>query len=308
MYRRVLITGANGMLGQELVRQMGRIPTYDILATSRQNAPLFDGGSCGYLPMDIGDMKAVSAAFQDFSPDTVINCAAMTEVDACETDRDICWQINAEAVENLGRLCHKTGTHLIQVSTDFIFDGLTGPYKEQDRPNPLSYYGRSKLAGENGARQAGPDQWAIARTVLVFGTGENLSRSNFVLWVVDALSKGETIRVVTDQFRSPTYAPDLANGIERLVRFKKNGIYHISGRETLSVYDIAIQTADVFGLDKSLIKRTDSMQFKQRALRPPRTGFLILKAETELGYKPHSLKDALADLSRRLKLQTSDRL
>jgi len=167
MYRRVLITGANGMLGQELVRQMSRMPTYDILATSRQNAPLFEGGSCGYLPMDISDSKMVSAAFQDFSPDTVINCAAMTQVDACETERDLCWQINAEAVENLGRLCQKTGTHLIQVSTDFIFDGLTGPYKEQDRPNPLSYYGRSKLAGENGARQAGPDQWAIARTVFM---------------------------------------------------------------------------------------------------------------------------------------------
>jgi len=114
--------------------------------------------------------------------------------------------------------------------------------------------------------------------------------------------------VVTDQFRSPTYAPDLANGIERLVRFRKKGIYHISGRETLSVYDIAVLTAEVFGLDKSLIKRTDSTQFKQPALRPPRTGFLILKAETELGYKPHSLIDSLTDLSRRLKLQTSDRL
>ncbi len=308
MYRRVLITGANGLLGQELVRLMGQIPTYDILATSRQNAPLFLGGSCGYLPMDISDFKTVSAAFQDFSPDTVINCAAMTQVDACETERDRCWQINAKAVENIGRLCQTTGAHLIQVSTDFIFDGLTGPYTEQDRPNPLSYYGRSKLAGENGARQAGPDQWAVARTVLVFGTGENLSRSNFVLWVIDALSKGETIHVVTDQYRSPTYAPDLANGIERLVRFRKNGIYHISGRETISVYEFAVLTAEVFGLDQSLIKRTDSMQFKQPALRPPRTGFLILKAETELGYKPHSVQDALKDLSRRLKLQTSERL
>lgn len=307
MYRRVLITGANGLLGQELVRLMSRTPSYDILATSRQSAPLFEGGSCGYLSLDIRDDKAVSATFQDFSPDVVINCAAMTQVDACETDRDACWQVNVNAVENLAHACNRAGAYLVQVSTDFIFDGLSGPYKEKDRPNPLSYYGRSKLAGENSARKAGLDQWAIARTVLVFGAGEHLTRSNFVLWVIDSLSRGESISVVTDQFRSPTYAPDLADGIERLIRFRKSGVYHLSGRETLSVYDIAITTADVFGLNKNLIKRTDGSRFTQTALRPPRTGFLILKAETELGYKPRTFKDALADLSRRLELLASSR-
>jgi dTDP-4-dehydrorhamnose reductase len=305
MYRRVLITGGNGLLGQALIAQMSPSTEYDVLATGRQKAPLFSGGSCGYVSMDICNFGEVASVFQDFAPDVVINCAAMTQVDACEIERELCWQVNAEAVENLAKQCQKSGSHLIHVSTDFIFDGLSGPYREDARPNPLSYYGRSKLAGENGVRQAGLEQWSIARTVLVYGTGENLSRSNFVLWVVDSLSQGKQISVVTDQFRSPTYAPDLADGIERLVRFRKNGIDHLSGCETMSVYDIAVTAAEVFGLDASLISKTDSTQFKQTALRPPRTGFLVLKAETELGYKPHALKDALADLDRQLQARSS---
>ncbi len=300
LYQRVLITGANGLLGQELVHQMSSRPEYDVLATAREDEPKFSGGSCGYVPLDITNEQEVAAVFQDFTPDVVVNCAALTEVDRCESERERCWQINADAVNTLAKQCLTSGSRILQVSTDFIFDGLKGPYKEGDRPNPLSYYGRSKLAGENAARRAGMEQWAIARTVLVFGAGENLSRSNFVLWVIDKLSKGESIRVVTDQYRTPTYAPDLAQGIERIVRYQKQGVYHISGRELFSIHKLAIEVARTFDLDQNLIVPTDGSEFTQTAIRPPRTGFLILKAETELGYKPHSLQDALQDLARRL--------
>lgn len=300
LYQRVLITGANGLLGQELVHQMSSRPDYDVLATAREDEPKFSGGSCGYVPLDITNEQEVAAVFQDFTPDVVVNCAALTEVDRCESERERCWQINADAVNTLAKQCLTSGSRILQVSTDFIFDGLKGPYKEGDRPNPLSYYGRSKLAGENAARRAGMEKWAIARTVLVFGAGENLSRSNFVLWVIDKLSKGESIRVVTDQYRTPTYAPDLARGIERIVRYQKQGVYHISGRELFSIHKLAIEVAKTFDLDQNLIVPTDGSEFTQTAIRPPRTGFLILKAETELGYKPHSLQDALQDLARRL--------
>ena len=300
LYQRVLITGANGLLGQELVRLIGALPVYDVLATGRENSPQFSGGSCGYVPMDITDDRNVSAVFQDFSPDVVINCAAMTQVDDCEADRETCWQVNADAVDRLAKRCLAIGSRLIQVSTDFIFDGLEGPYRENDRPNPLSYYGRSKLAGENAARRAGMEQWVIARTVLVYGAGENLPRSNFVLWVIENLSRGQEIKVVTDQWRTPTYAPDLADGIERIIRFQKQGVFHLSGREMFSIYELAIEVAEAFELDKKLIIPVDSTLFTQPAIRPPKTGFLILKAETELGYKPHAIKEALKDLSLRL--------
>lgn len=302
LYHRVLITGANGLLGQELVALMSGRAEYDVLATGRDPAPRLEGVSCGYVPLDITDADALRRLFQDFTPTVVINSAAMTQVDACETERDACWRVNAEAVETLARLARPQGARLIQVSTDFVFDGEAGPYDEKARPNPVNFYGRTKLAGENAARGAGLDDWAIARTVLVYGTGQGLSRSNIVLWIIDKLSKGEPIHVVTDQWRSPTYAPDLADGIERLVRYGKSGVFHLSGRENLSIYDFARTVAEVFDLDDTLIHPTDGSRFSQTAPRPPKTGFIVLKAETELGFRPRPLRQALRHLGVRLGL------
>lgn len=292
MFHRVLITGANGMLGQELVRQMGRKPAYDVLATGRDAQPRFSGGSCGYTQLDIADATAVERLFADFAPDVVINCAAMTQVDACESERDVCWQVNAVAVETLAACCRQSGARLIQISTDFVFDGKEGPYREDARPEPLSYYGRSKLAGENYARGAGTDRWAIVRTVLVFGNTHD-TRSHFVSWVNRELSAGRPIRVVTDQWRTPTWTVDLADAVERIVRFRKTGVFHVSGRDFLSVNRFAHLIAETAGLDASLIGEADSSSFSQPAERPARSGFIILKAETELGYRPHSLQDAV---------------
>ena len=302
LFERVLITGANGLLGQELVTLMSRFPEYDVLATGRDPAPRFKDASCGYAPLDITDAEAMRRLFQDFTPTVVVNCAAMTQVDGCETDRDACWEINTVAVEHLARQCHAVGSRFVQVSTDFVFDGENGPYREEDRPGPVNFYGKAKLASENAARKAGLGKWAIARTVLVYGTGEALPRSNIALWVIDKLSKGEEIHVVTDQWRTPTYAADLAVGIEQIVRFGKTGIYHLSGRELVSIYEFAQTIACVLDLDASLIHPTDGTKFRQTAARPPRTGFIILKAETELGYKPRSLEASLGHLGARLGL------
>lgn len=281
-------------------------PEYDVLATARDDAPRYGHASCGYAPLDVTDPSDVRHLFQDFAPSVVINCAAMTQADQCEADREACWRVNVEAVEHLARFCLASGARLIQVSTDFVFDGANGPYREDARPHPISFYGKSKLAAENAVRGAGLDQWAIARTVLVYGAGNELSRSNIALWVIDKLSKGEPIHVVTDQWRTPTYAPDLAAGLERLVRFNKGGIYHLSGREFLSVHAFACAIAEAFDFDPSLVRPTDASQFQQPAARPPRTGFIILKAETELGYRPRCLRDALRHLGTRLGLPVSN--
>ncbi len=302
LYERVLITGANGLLGQELVGLMSRFPEYDVLATGRSALPRFQGASCGYTRLDVTDAEAVRRLFQDFTPTVVINCAAMTQVDGCEVAREACWKVNAEAVEHLARQCRAVGARLVQLSTDFVFDGQGGPYREDDRPCPVNFYGRAKLAAENATREAGLEKWAVARTVLVYGAGEGLRRSNIVLWILDQLTRGEPIHVVTDQWRTPTYAPDLAAGIERIVRYGKTGLFHLSGRELLSIYDFAQAVARLFDLDASLVHPTDGTHFKQEAARPPRTGFIILKAETELGYKPRSIEASLRHLGARLGL------
>lgn len=303
--QRVLITGANGLLGQQLVATMGRTVEYDVLATGRDERLLCRDASCGYTPMDIADPEDVKRVFVDFAPSVVVNCAAMTQVDQCEEQRDACWRVNVNAVESLVKACKAHGSRLVQVSTDFIFDGCAGPYAEGDRPHPVNFYGRSKLAAENVVRQLGLKRWSIVRTVLVYGTGHELRRSNIALWVLGELAAGRPIRVVTDQFRSPTYAPDLASGIERIVRQQRDGVFHLSGREIVSVYDFARRLARAFDLDPELVLPTDSRQFKQPAARPPRTGFIILKAETELGYRPRTLEQAFRHLADRLEVPTS---
>lgn len=300
LYHRVLITGANGLLGQALVTRMSRLPDYDVLATARDERLRLSGASCGYAPLDITNPGDVDALFEDFAPTVVVNCAAMTQVDACERERDACWQTNAAAVGTLAEACHRTGARLVQLSTDFVFDGTGGPYAEDARPAPVNFYGKAKLAGENAARKAGFDKWAVARTVLVYGTGEQLKRSNILLWLLEELQAGRRLQVVTDQIRTPTYVVDLADGVEKMVRHEASGIYHLAGRELVSVCEFAQTVAEVYGLDAALIEPTDRTEFQQEAERPLATGLITLKAETELSYRPRRLHPALRHLAARL--------
>ena len=300
LYHRVLITGANGLLGQALVARMSRFPDYDVLATARDERLRLPEASCGYAPLDITDAEAVNALFENFAPTVVVNCASMTQVDACENERDACWQTNAAAVSTLAEACNRTGARLVQLSTDFVFDGTDGPYAEDARPAPVNFYGKAKLAGENAARKAGFGKWAVARTVLVYGTGEHLKRSNILLWLLEELQAGRRLQVVTDQIRTPTYVVDLAAGVEKMVRHDASGLYHLAGRELVSVYEFAQTVAEVYGLDAALIEPTDRTAFQQEAERPPATGLITLKAETELSYRPRRLRPALRHLRARL--------
>jgi dTDP-4-dehydrorhamnose reductase len=300
LYNRVLITGANGLLGQALVTRMSGMPDYDVLATARDDRLKARGASCGYAPLDVTDAGAVSDMMEDFAPTVVVNCAAMTQVDDCETDRERCRRVNAEAVETLADECRRAGARLVQLSTDFVFDGTDGPYAEDARPAPVNYYGEAKLAGENAARSVGTGKWAIARTVLVYGTGHALGRSNILLWLLGELQAGRPVQVVTDQIRTPTYVTDLAAGVEKMVRHEASGIYHLAGRELVSVHEFAQTVAEVYGLDTSLVEETDRTAFTQTAERPPVTGLITLKAETELSYRPRALRPALRHLRARL--------
>jgi dTDP-4-dehydrorhamnose reductase len=302
LFSRVLVTGANGLLGQALVRTLSSAPRYDVLASARDALLFAEDVSCGYTPIDITDFNRVRQAFEDFSPTVVVNCAAMTQVDVCETEREQCWRVNVEAVENLASMCRITGARFVQVSTDFVFDGEGGPYRETDRPSPINFYGKSKLASENVSREAGEERWAVVRTILVYGKESRLSRSNFLLWVANELTAGRSIAVVTDQVRSPTYNVDLAHGIERLIRKRGAGIYHMGGNEMLTVFDFAGRIAEILGLDQSLILPTDSSRFSQPARRPLRTGFDLAKAVRELGYHPRSIREAIQHLAPKLSL------
>ncbi len=295
---RILVTGSNGLLGQKLTRLLQEDENIYLIATARGKSALrITRGE--YHSMDVTDRDEVESVLWLTKPDVIIHTAAMTQVDDCETQREACWKANVTAVEHLVGCYQALHIHLVHVSTDFIFDGSHGPLDENEPPNPVNYYGESKLAAEK-VIEASTISWTILRTVLVFGITNDMSRSNIVLWVKKSLEEGRAIRVVNDQWRTPTLAEDLAMGCYLAARKRARGVFNISGKDFLSPYDIAIKTAAYFNLDKSLIQATDSTVFKQPAKRPPTTGFVIDKARNELGYEPHSFEEGLAVLAGQL--------
>lgn len=295
---RILVTGSNGLLGQKLTHLLQKHEHIHLIATARGKSALkISHGE--FHSLDISDGDQAESVLRLTKPDVIINTAAMTQVDDCETQRDACWKANVTAVENLVRCCETLHIHLVHVSTDFIFDGTHGPLDENEEPRPVNFYGESKLAAEMLIRKSSVS-WVILRTVLVYGITNDMSRSNIVLWVKKSLEQNKPIQVVNDQWRTPTLAEDLAQGCYLAATKKAKGIYNISGKDFLSPYDIAIKTAEFFNLDNSLIKPTDSTQFKQPAKRPLTTGFIIDKARKELGYEPHSFMEGLEILTGQL--------
>jgi len=286
---KILVTGSNGLLGQKLTALLAAHPQHTLLRTSR--APQ-EGASGEWAFMDITDPASVDSVFQKFSPDAVIHAAAMTMVDDCELQQEACWKANVEGTRNVLASASRIGAHVIHVSTDFIFDGSHGPLAEDAEPSPVNFYGASKLEAERLVQGYSGD-WAILRTVLVYGITADRSRSNIALWVKNNLEAGKTIRVVDDQWRTPTLAEDLATGCLLAAEHHAIGIYHVSGPELLTPYDMAVQVAGFFNLDAALISRTDSTQFTQPAKRPLRTGFIIDKARREWGYSPRNFREGL---------------
>lgn len=298
---RILVTGANGLVGQALTRAAARWPGADVLATGRGEAVAHVRG--GYARLDVLDGDAIDRAFQDFAPDVVLHAAGLAQVEACEADREACWALNVDAVATLASACHRHGARLIVPSTDFVFDGSDGPYAEDDRPAPINAYGRSKLAAENALKASRLLDWAVARTTMVFGVPSGPEpRLDFVRWLVRELTASRPVRVPADQLRTPTYDDDLADGILRIARFRRTGIFHLSGRAQLSVLDVAHQVAEAFDLDRALITPSTTAELHPSAPRPLKAGLLILRAETELGYRPRPLAAALRGVRDRLGL------
>lgn len=291
--KKILITGSNGLLGQKLVSLLANQADIHLIATARGNNRLSFTDGYEYQEMDITNAEEVVEVIERIQPNAIIHTAAMTNVDQCEFEKDLCWAMNVKAVEYLVEACEKHNIYLCHLSTDFVFDGSAGPYSEDAQPSPVSYYGWTKYAAEEVVRRS-TCRWSIARTVLVYGIVSDMSRSNIILWVKKSLEEGKSIKVVTDQFRTPTLAEDLAKGCWLMTDKEAEGIFHISGKDFLTPYEMAIKTADFFQLDKSLISTANSSNFTQPAKRPPRTGFILDKAISVLGYNPVSFEEGIA--------------
>ncbi|RED98928.1 SDR family oxidoreductase [Marinoscillum furvescens] len=295
---RVLITGANGLLGQKLIHLLSDDPDIKVIATGRGPQRIPASGFF-YVSADLTDPESVQSLLRETKPDRIIHCAAMTQVDDCEQSPEACESANVTATEHLLKATEAFSSHFTFVSTDFVFDGENGPYKESDQPNPVSVYGASKLKAEQ-LVQASSLKTAIVRTVLVYGLAHDLSRSNLVLWVKNSLEAGKAIRVVNDQWRTPTLAEDLALGCWLVAEKKAEGLFHISGEGLQTPYEMALKVADAFDLDASLISAVDASTFTQPGKRPPKTGFLIDKAKQQLGFQPTPFEEGLQIVSLQL--------
>lgn len=297
--KKILVTGSNGLLGQKLVYKLKNRNDVELFATARGENRLINQLGYTFYALDIENRENVDEVIDRVSPDYIIHTAAMTQVDDCELDHAACDRANVDAVQYIVDAAERNKSHLIHISTDFIFNGKEGPYDEDGVADPLSYYGNAKWKGEL-IVQASKLNWAILRTVLVYGIVDNMSRSNIVLWAKGALEKGNPINVVDDQFRSPTLAEDLADGCILAVEKNATGIYNISGKDQFSIIDLVREVADYYGLDKSLINPVSSTTLNQAAKRPPKTGFILDKARAELGYNPHSFKEGIAIMEKQL--------
>lgn len=243
--------------------------------------------------INVRDKNVLKETIMKSQPEVIINLAAVTNVDNCESDKQTCWDVNVTLVENLARLARIVDARMVHVSTDYVFDGQKGPYAETAVPHPISYYGKSKLAGEN-ACIVGSMQAAVVRTNVVYGPF--VERPDFVRWVLDALESRTPIRVVNDQYSNPTYVDDISESILRIIQKKRSGIYHVGGADYCSRYEFALRIAEFFRADPSNISPVTTAELKQPARRPLKGGLITLKAETDLGMKMRGIESGLSTI------------
>jgi dTDP-4-dehydrorhamnose reductase len=293
---RILITGSNGLLGQKIVKICLKRGT-EFLATSNGKNRNQDCPTDKYQEMDITNQKRISEVFTEFQPTHIIHTAALTNVDYCELNPEECKEVNVLATQKLWEEAQNINAHFQLLSTDFIFDGLTGNYKETDAPSAVSIYGQSKVDAEQILLNSENKNWSIARTIIVYGTANNLSRTNIVLWSIDALTKGDPMKIIDDQFRMPTWADDLAWGCIEICNRNKTGIFHLCGPELMAVNEIVFRIAKHLGKSSDNVEIISSSTLNQPAKRPPRTGFDLTKSRTELGYNPKTLEETITILT-----------
>jgi dTDP-4-dehydrorhamnose reductase len=299
----ILIVGANGQLGKQIRHNLVSETEWRILEVSRK-AKIVDGETSEFTSSSRTDWLEL---FHDehTHPEFVVNTAAMTNVDRCETEREQAWRDNTTLVGNLVEGCRRTGSRLIQISTDNIFDGAKGPYDETAAPNPINYYGKTKLAAENDIQRHGIIH-TILRTMWLYGGTER--RQTFIDWATNALANGDHINVAADELGNPTIYNDVAYAVRRIIEKGITGVYNIAGPDILSRLEVAQMIADRIGAPPELIKPVNSKELGRAALRPLNSGLVTLKSQTELGIRPTPLLQGIETVTaQRIRQQHNSR-
>lgn len=272
------VTGANGVLGSAVTRYAVEMGAYERICALGHSSigQRVAASPVEWVALDLRDTEGIERLARESRPSAIINCGAMTNVDGCEDTPDLAWQINAEGPRTLARVARASDARLAHVSTDYVFPGdeaSPGPYGEDDPVRPVSVYGRSKLGGEQAiAEELGAAHpWLIARTAIVIGVGPN-QRPNFVTWLAGELHAGRRVKIVNDQYNTPTLADDLARALLWGVEAQATGVYHAAGPTLIGRHEWALAIADHFHLSRDLIDWVTSAELNQKARRPLRSG------------------------------------
>lgn len=283
---KLIIIGASGLLGGKIIESALK-KGFTIYGTY-YNHPINNVNS---IKLDLTDKNLIYKTIKNINPEVVINTAALTDVDACEADHELAYNINVEAAATLANASSNVGAQLIQVSTDYVFDGKKGIYSEEDETHPINYYGYSKLISEEKVKSLAKE-WCIVRTSVVFGWGRQ-HRPNFVTWVINGLRRGMKFNVVIDQYASPTFNSNLADMVVEIIERKLTGLIHTAGLDRIQRYDMAVKIAEVFELDKKLLHPVNSNSIEWKAQRPRDSSLNINKALNILKTKPFNITESL---------------
>jgi dTDP-4-dehydrorhamnose reductase len=282
---KLMIIGSSGLVGSKVAGLSAKhgFQSYNTMYRRTTSLPRVK-------QLDITDRDATLKLVKEIRPNVIVNTAAITNVDYCETHRGEARKVNVEGVRNLAEAASENDTRLIQISTDYVFDGTVGHYTEDDTPGPLGYYGQTKLSSEEIVSKL--SNYGIARPSVIYGwnppetsgtASDSVKPMNFAMFVVDKLTKNEVVRAVRDQYSSPTFADNLAEALLRLAKHPRSGIFHTAGRSCLSRYEFAVKLAALFGYSTGLVQPVFSSEFKQLAVRPKNTCLRVEKAEKILG-------------------------
>lgn len=287
--RTVLITGATGLLGQGLLQQAPQ--GWSIVSVHRRPYPA-DTPGVVEVTMDVSNRPALEQLFAAHRFDAVVHAAGIASVDYSEQHVEESLESNLGGTRNIAELCAGSGTRLVYVSTNAVFDGSNAPYHESDRVNPINAYGRIKLACEHLVEKT-VDRHVIARPILMYGWPHAMGRPNPVTWVIDALERGETIRMVDDIYENPLHNINAARAIWAILDIDIGGVIHLAGRDVISRYDFARMVARIFGLDATHIRPVSSASFPDIAPRPRNTSLVTTRMESEVGVPPSALEEGL---------------
>lgn len=291
---KLLITGASGLYGSKLSEIAVR-KNHEVHAGYSRDHPAYGAA----VQFDVADKNRVNEVFKKIRPEVVVHAATLTDVDECETDKELAWKINVEGTKNIAEAAKANHAFVVYISTDYVFNGEKGNYKETDAPDPVDYYGVTKLKAEELVQEI-TEEHCIARGSVIYGALPAAGKINFALWLINKLKGAEKPKLLTDQWNTPTLNTNMADMTLEIIERKLTGIYHTSGATRISRYDFAKQLAQTFNLNADLLMPSTMAEFSWPAKRPKDSSLDTTKAQQTLKNKPLEIRQALEQLKREL--------